>query len=69
MKVTIIHGQSHRGSTCNIARILAKNSAANMKNFFCQEISENFASAAVHVLKNQRQNVLTMKSFCRLQIQ
>lgn len=34
MKVTIIHGQSHRGSTCNIARILAKKLSSEYEEFF-----------------------------------
>lgn len=34
MKVTIIHGQSHIGSTCNIARILAKKLSSEYEEFF-----------------------------------
>lgn len=34
MKITIIHGQSHQGSTCHIARILAKKLKGEVKEFF-----------------------------------
>lgn len=34
MKVTIIHGQSHQGSTCNIARLLAKKLNGEVDEFF-----------------------------------
>lgn len=34
MKITIIHGQSHQGSTCNIARLLAKKLKGEVKEFF-----------------------------------
>jgi multimeric flavodoxin WrbA len=34
VKITIIHGQSHQGSTCNIARLLAKKLNGEVKEFF-----------------------------------
>lgn len=34
MKITIIHGQSHQGSTCNIARLLAKKLNGEIEEFF-----------------------------------
>lgn len=34
MKITIIHGQSHEGSTCNIARLLAKKLNGKVEEFF-----------------------------------
>lgn len=34
MKVTIIHGQSHEGSTCNIARLLAEKINGEVQEFF-----------------------------------
>ena len=34
MKITIIHGQNHEGSTCNIARLLAKKLNGEVKEFF-----------------------------------
>lgn len=34
MKVTIIHGQSHNGSTCHIARMLAKKIGSEYQEFF-----------------------------------
>lgn len=34
MKITIIHGQSHQGSTCSIARLLAKKLNGEVEEFF-----------------------------------
>lgn len=34
MKITIIHGQGHQGSTCNIARLLAKKLNGEVEEFF-----------------------------------
>lgn len=34
MKITIIHGQSHQGSTCHIARMLAHKCTDDIKEFF-----------------------------------
>lgn len=34
MKITIIHGQSHQGSTCYIARLLAKKLNGDLTEFF-----------------------------------
>ena len=34
MKITIIHGQSHHGSTCSIARMLAKKTDGEVEEFF-----------------------------------
>lgn len=34
MKITIIHGQSHQGSTCHIARLLAKKLNGDLTEFF-----------------------------------
>lgn len=34
MKITIIHGQSHQGSTCNIARLLAGKLNGEVEEFF-----------------------------------
>lgn len=34
MKITMIHGQNHQGSTCQIARILAKKLDGEVKEFF-----------------------------------
>ncbi|MDE5909024.1 MAG: NAD(P)H-dependent oxidoreductase [Lachnospiraceae bacterium] len=34
MKITIIHGQSHQGSTCNIARLLAEKLNGQVEEFF-----------------------------------
>ena len=34
MKITIIHGQSHQGSTCNVARLLAEKLNGEVEEFF-----------------------------------
>lgn len=34
MKITIIHGQNHEGSTCMVARELAKKVSGEIKEFF-----------------------------------
>lgn len=34
MKITIVHGQSHQGSTCNIARLLAQKLNGEVEEFF-----------------------------------
>ena len=34
MKITIIHGQNHQGSTCNIARMLAERLSGQVEEFF-----------------------------------
>ncbi len=34
MKITIIHGQNHQGSTCNIARMLAERLNGQVEEFF-----------------------------------
>lgn len=42
MKIVIIHGQSHKGSTYHIAHMLAEKISNDIKEFFCQKILENF---------------------------
>lgn len=37
MKITIIHGQSHEGSTCHVARLLAKKINGEVTEFFLPE--------------------------------
>ena len=34
LKITIIHGQSHQGSTCNVARLLAEKLNGEVEEFF-----------------------------------
>lgn len=34
MKITIMHGQNHQGSTCNIARMLAERLSGQVEEFF-----------------------------------
>ncbi len=42
MKIVIIHGQSHKGSTYHIAHMLAEKISSDIKEFFFQKILENF---------------------------
>lgn len=37
MKIVIIHGQSHQGSTCHIARQLAEKLKGETKEFFSSQ--------------------------------
>ena len=53
MKITVIHGQSHKGSTYHIAKMLYEK--------FCPGISTLFVSDAQTVLKSQKSYVLIMK--------
>ena len=43
MKIVIIHGQSHKGSTYHIAYKLAEKIGGEITEFSCQEISGNSA--------------------------
>lgn len=42
MKVTIIHGQSHKGSTCHIARMLAEKLEGEITEFFLPKDFNSF---------------------------
>ena len=42
MKITIIHGQSHKGSTYHISKILADKLDGEVKEIFFREILVNF---------------------------
>lgn len=41
MKVTMIHGQSHQGATCHMARMLAEKLNGEVTEFFCRGILGN----------------------------
>lgn len=62
MKVVIIHGQSHKGSTYHIAHMLAVKISEDIKEFFFQEILESFVLGVQSVLLSQRRNVLILKN-------
>lgn len=51
MKITIIHGQSHEGSTCMVARELANKVGGEIRHFFYPEILVGSALAAIPALK------------------
>ncbi|PLV63204.1 hypothetical protein [Brachyspira pilosicoli] len=59
MKITVIHGQSHKGSTYNIAKMLYDKKAM-LQSFFFQEILALFVLGVIAVLKSQRNYVLIM---------
>ncbi|MGI6501721.1 MAG: flavodoxin family protein [Anaerostipes sp.] len=42
MKIVLIHGQNHNGSTCHIARMLAKNLQGEVKEFFLPRDFDEF---------------------------
>ena len=42
MKIAMIHGQSHEGSTCHIARMLAKKLNGDIKEFFLPRDFDSF---------------------------
>lgn len=42
MKITLIHGQSHQGSTCHIARMLAEKLGGETKEFFLPRDFDKF---------------------------
>lgn len=44
MKITIIHGQSHKGSTCHIARMLAQKLQGEVTEFFLPQDFSSFCA-------------------------
>lgn len=46
MKITVVYGQNHKGSTYRIARMLAEKLPETFRKFFCRGILENFVWAA-----------------------
>lgn len=57
MKITVIHGQSHKASTYNIAKQLCDKLGGEVTEFFLPTDFDCFLQ--------MKQNVLTMKSFCQ----
>lgn len=51
MKIVIIHGQSHQGSTCHIARQLAEKLKGETKEFFLPRDFDNICTAVRPALK------------------
>lgn len=43
MKITVIHGQSHKGSTYHLAHSLAEKLGGEITEFFFRGISGSFA--------------------------
>lgn len=66
MKIVIIHGQSHQGSTCHIARQLAEKLGGTVTEFFLPPaIFLPFASAALNASRNPKHDVRTMRIYIR----
>ena len=51
MKITVIHGQSHEGSTCMVARELANKVGGEIREFSCLGILTGHALAVIPVSK------------------
>lgn len=51
MKITIIHGQSHHGSTCHIARLLAKKLTGDVEEFFLPKDFGEFCIGCTNCFK------------------
>lgn len=62
MKVVIIHGQSHKGSTYHIAHMLAVKICEDIKEFFLPRDFGEFCVGVQSVLLSQRRNVLILKN-------
>lgn len=50
MKITIVHGQNHKGSTYHIADILAKKLGGEVKEFFLPKVLTVFVLVVHNVL-------------------
>ena len=61
MKVTIIHGQSHKGSTYHISKILADKIGGEVKEFFLPRDLGNSVLDVHNVFVNPRHYVHIMK--------
>lgn len=46
MKITIIHGQNHQGSTYHLAHMIADRTGGEITEFFLPKDFEGYASAA-----------------------
>lgn len=66
MRITIIHGQNHKGSTYHIARMLAEKLGGEMKEFFCQRILILSVQGVPVVLEKMKNCVPIMKSLSQL---
>ena len=54
MKIIIIHGQSHKGSTYNVSRILADKLGGEVSEFFYRRISIVFVLGVGIALPKER---------------
>ena len=62
MKITIIHGQNHKGSTYHIAKMLADKLDGEVTEFFCPGISVSFVSGVQTALPKRRSCVPIIRS-------
>ena len=61
MKIVIINGQNHKGSTYHIAHMLAEKINGDIKEFFLPRDFESFVSGVQNVLWSRRRNVHIMR--------
>jgi len=60
MKITIIHGQSHKGSTYHIARMLSEKTGGNVTEFFLPKDFNSFCTGCtVCFEKSETEAVIT----------
>jgi multimeric flavodoxin WrbA len=62
MKIVIIHGQSHQGSTCHIARQLAEKLKGETKEFFLPRDFDNICTGCTACFKKMKNSVHTMRN-------
>ena len=53
MKIVIIHGQSHKGSTYHIAHILAEKISGDIKEFFLPRDFGEFCATVTPLVRSQ----------------
>ena len=66
MKISVIHGQSHEGSTCMVARELANKVGGEIREFFLLGILTGHASAVIPVSKMTYPTALIIKNWSPL---
>ena len=63
MKITIIYGQNHKGSTYHMTRMLADKIGGEITEFFCQEISAQIVLDVLIASLNQKNYVHTDRNY------
>ncbi len=70
MKIVLLHGQNHKGSTYHIGRMLAEQlgTESEMTEFFCRRICRISAVVVQLVLNSQNKSVRILLSCSQLQM-